>query len=274
MFKRVMSSVIGIAFLILILVINDKFSLIINLVLSVIAAICAYELCDAYGTAKNKEFMLPTLVFVASLPIIGYAMGWASMVFVYVFIVLIVMIFDYKKIEIKTLITNASLVVFVGAAISTLVLLRSYGKGYCGIFYLLIPLVLSWSSDSGAFFVGKYFGKNKLCPEISPKKTIEGVLGGILSGVIGVFILSIIADCFFLKSNMHLNYIAIFFMAVLAVPVGVLGDLLFSIVKRSCGIKDFGNIMPGHGGLLDRFDSVILVAPFIYIFIRYIPIVL
>lgn len=129
-----------------------------------------------------------------------------------------------------------------------------------GIFYLLMLLNFSSVCDMGAYFVGSTLGKHKLCPEISPKKTVEGAVGGILSSIVVSLILV------FAFSVTEKLAAAI----ILTVPfciLGMIGDLFASAIKRTAGIKDYGNLIPGHGGILDRFDSIIMIAPLFSLFV-------
>lgn len=127
-----------------------------------------------------------------------------------------------------------------------------------GILVWLIFLT-AFGTDSMAYFTGYFFGKHKLCPKISPKKTIEGSIGGILGSVIlcGLF-------GYFFANTIFIHCIAI---GILGGIVSQLGDLTASIFKRKIGIKDYGNLIPGHGGILDRFDSVLFTAPVVYYYI-------
>jgi phosphatidate cytidylyltransferase len=146
-------------------------------------------------------------------------------------------------------------------------------------FVLVYALTITWISDSGAFFAGTFLGKNKMAPEISPKKTWEGFIGGVLTAALFGFLLGTGYEMI-LNSFEPTYKVDVLFLAILAIPcsiLGVLGDFSASILKRECAVKDFGNIMPGHGGVLDRFDSVLFVVPFVYlVFIfdemRYFPI--
>ena len=124
-----------------------------------------------------------------------------------------------------------------------------------GIYYLLLLLNFSSVCDMGAYFVGVTCGKHKLCPNISPKKTVEGAVGGIASSIIVTVILGL---CF--KK-------ALLIPMILTVPfcvLGMVGDLFASAIKRSVGLKDYSNLIPGHGGVLDRTDSIIMIAPLLY----------
>ena len=124
---------------------------------------------------------------------------------------------------------------------------------------VLLPLLAAWGADTCALFAGMFFGRHKLAPVVSPKKTVEGAVGGVIGGAVLVLIAALIMNST-LKLGLPL-WAAVVLGAVGAV-LGEIGDLSFSIIKRQTGIKDYGHIFPGHGGVLDRFDSVIFVAPF------------
>lgn len=125
---------------------------------------------------------------------------------------------------------------------------------------LLGSFALIWINDTFAYLVGKNFGKQKLFPSISPKKTVEGFLGGLLFSCITSYFIAKFTD------TLNFNYWLI--MAVIISTFGTLGDLIESKFKRQAKVKDSGSIMPGHGGLMDRLDSMIFAAPFIYLFLR------
>ncbi len=123
-----------------------------------------------------------------------------------------------------------------------------------GLIYILFALLIVWVTDTGAYIFGRLFGKNKLWPEISPNKTIEGFVGGILSS-------TIIAIIFSINYDMPLSILPLILLTWLFSMFGQLGDLVESALKRHFDVKDSGNLLPGHGGILDRFDSFIFVLP-------------
>lgn len=123
----------------------------------------------------------------------------------------------------------------------------------------------------GAYFAGTFLGKHKLCPEISPKKTVEGFIGGLLSNGVIFVVINLIYVVFFVEGY-KVNYVNTFILGLICAVLGTIGDLTASLIKRQCDIKDYGNIMPGHGGLMDRFDSVLFVVPFIYVYLNYLNI--
>jgi phosphatidate cytidylyltransferase len=147
--------------------------------------------------------------------------------------------------------------VYIGFMFAYILLLRFLPDGF---FYLLYTLAVTWSNDSAAFFVGINFGKHKLFPRISPKKSIEGYMGGIIGGLVAAVILGII----FQRPLPPLLIISFF-----VVIAGQFGDLVESIIKRNAGVKDSGTFLPGHGGILDRLDSLLLAAPVVYFAIDY-----
>lgn len=126
-----------------------------------------------------------------------------------------------------------------------------------GIVYIVFALVIVWTTDSGAYFVGRKLGKHKLWPEISPKKTVEGFVGGIVIAVIATIIFQLIV-------GLDVSWAILLLVAVVASIVGQLGDLVESAIKRHYGVKDSGKILPGHGGILDRFDSLLFVLPLLH----------
>ena len=117
-----------------------------------------------------------------------------------------------------------------------------------------------WINDTAAYFVGKNFGKQKLFPSVSPKKTVEGFLGGIFFACVASFFISLY--------TYDVSFNSWLILSIIVSTTGTLGDLIESKFKRQANVKDSGTIMPGHGGLLDRLDSIIFAAPFIYLFLR------
>lgn len=140
-----------------------------------------------------------------------------------------------------------------------------------GLCEMLIVFISAWGSDTGAYFAGSFFGKHKLIPHVSPKKTVEGSIGGMLSAMICCQLLLFVsglcgAEIAGLSGAM--GYITIGVIGIAASAASQIGDLAASAIKRDCGVKDYGKIFPGHGGFMDRFDSVIFIAPMIYYIIR------
>ena len=132
-----------------------------------------------------------------------------------------------------------------------------------GLYYLLLLATYACVCDTGAYFTGVAMGKHKLCPEISPKKTVEGAIGGIVSSVIVTAIIILVFNKIAPMSTLKIVLTVIFTIPLCI--IGMAGDLFASQIKRSVGLKDYGNLIPGHGGILDRFDSMLLIAPALYV---------
>lgn len=149
--------------------------------------------------------------------------------------------------------------IYISCMISTLVMLRSEQRGVAWIFFVLVLVALN---DTGAFYAGTFFGKHKLIPKVSPGKTVEGFIGGLILTVLGG-----VAIRNFFFQELPLVMTIVFFIAVSV--VGPVGDLFESALKRTGGVKDSGSIIPGHGGILDRIDALLFVAPVAFVFKAY-----
>jgi phosphatidate cytidylyltransferase len=149
---------------------------------------------------------------------------------------------------------------YVGALLTCLALLRR-DMGELGPYYVLLALMLSWLADTGGYFAGRFLGKNgrKLHPRVSPKKTLIGFWGSLVGAIVGV----LIAKLWYLSERPLWELLV---LGVVAGCLGQLGDLAESMIKRSTGIKDSGNLVPGHGGILDRIDALLIVGPVLYLY--------
>ena len=139
-----------------------------------------------------------------------------------------------------------------------------------GELLILIPFIMAFCSDTGAYLVGVTIGKHKMCPNISPKKSWEGFFGGIASAVLGMIVYCVVLEINF---GFSVHYGAAVVYGILGSLAGVFGDLSMSVIKRQTGIKDYGNLIPGHGGILDRFDSVMITAPLAEVLLLLLPVV-
>jgi phosphatidate cytidylyltransferase len=151
---------------------------------------------------------------------------------------------------------------YLGAGMATLALLKRDG-GSDGPSFVLLSLMLSWLSDTGAYFAGRAFGKHKLYEAVSPKKTVEGALGGLAGSTAGALLASFV----YLRSLPALHAIA---FGIVGGALGQLGDLGESLLKRSVGVKDSGGIVPGHGGILDRVDALLVTSTLAYLYVLFV----
>ena len=150
-------------------------------------------------------------------------------------------------------------------------LIRILVMSRIGRYMVLIPFIVAFGSDAGAYFAGRFFGQHKLAPVISQHKTIEGAIGGMLSSVVLMLIYCLVLQFAF---GFQVRYGFAIIYGLLGSAVGIFGDLCFSVVKRQTGIKDYGNLIPGHGGILDRFDSMMTVGPLTEVLLLLLPVVI
>ncbi len=151
---------------------------------------------------------------------------------------------------------------YIGGSFTCLALLRKEQPGWDGPGFVVLALAFAWLSDTGGYFAGRAFGKRKLYEAVSPKKTVEGALGGLAASLAGAIVAHL-----WLLSNLPLTNALI--LGVVATVLGQAGDLGESLLKRSTGVKDSGAILPGHGGILDRIDALILTSTVVYLYARW-----
>jgi len=237
-----------------------------------LSAIAAYELMWGTGLVKKPRLLVYAAVFAFLMPVwcyfgMPYLYGLLG-VLVFVSALYAEVLASHGKLpysQITVTLAAGLLVPFLFTA-----LVRIHGMEN-GRLYILIPFVMAFMSDTGAYFVGCAFGKHKLAPVISPKKSVEGVFGGVAGAIIGMLLFCLVVSFAFDKEVNYL-YAAIYGLA--GSLAAVFGDLSFSAIKRQVGIKDYGNLIPGHGGVLDRFDSMTLVAPLAEVLLLMIPVVM
>ncbi|HHU31993.1 MAG: phosphatidate cytidylyltransferase [Zhaonellaceae bacterium] len=180
------------------------------------------------------------------------------MLLLFLLIGFIIYIVNFKKLKLQDFSLTILGVVYVFGLFNYLNLLRFFAPQ--GKWWVYFTLILIWSNDTGAFFTGRYLGRHKLHKIVSPKKTIEGALGGIA-----------LTTCISFVINLLFRYMSLpeaLVLGMLASTLGIVGDLWESALKRIGGVKDSGSLLPGHGGVLDRFDSLLFAAPIIYYFVQ------
>lgn len=273
---RIITALVGIAVLTAVLLTFD--TLVFNLVVTAITLIAVHEIYNALGFEKRDWPLYAAVVpFTLLVMMTNYRnVRWLVMpaafllvLFYAIYLVARNGVISYQKVG--GLVMFSGIVIFCFYSFIYLKdLLPVAQYGHDAIFFILLILCFAWGGDTCAYFAGRAFGKHKLCPVVSPKKTVEGAVGGVLGtmafGVVVTLAYSIAADRMetFTRSNIGVSmYLIIALLACVAAVLGIFGDLFASVVKRQCGIKDYGTIFPGHGGVLDRFDSVMFIAPFV-----------
>ncbi|MCL2530632.1 MAG: phosphatidate cytidylyltransferase [Oscillospiraceae bacterium] len=244
---------------------------IVDVLLMVFAALAAFELCNVIGM-KNKPLMwastvaAPLVVLLMAHPALRpFELGMFPLMMLVGLVMVVLFLAQFKKTTFQHLMFACTAAFVVPAAASTFLLVRNLFLHDAGrivaIFAVLIVLTCAWLTDAMAYFCGKAFGKRKLCPSISPNKTWAGAVGGVLctTGINLLLTAAFIQMAGYAMDNVA--FILVGLASLVLCPIAIMGDLLASTLKRNLGIKDFGKLMPGHGGALDRFDSFLLVAP-------------
>ncbi len=253
---RIVSALVGLV-VFFVIVFMDTMAL--NFALGALIILMLWEVYSAfdYGWTFTIIGCVGSMIIVGvlSLGSVDYLMG---ALVIYVIFLVVFAVLGYRRLRFSDIAVMLFATIYISCFMMYVGRARYLENG---LYYVFLIFICAWMDDTGAYFTGKLFGKHKLVPDISPKKTVEGALGGIVFAVIGCLLLGVIARFAFF---MEVNYVALALVGLVASCLGQLGDLVASLMKRQCGVKDFGNIMPGHGGFLDRFDSVILIAPFVY----------
>lgn len=263
---RIIFAAVGIPVLLLIIFVAPGWATLA--MCAALSAVASYELMHAVGDEEWE--LLPAM------PVLAAAMTGALgaqeldiapvWMFAGIFIIIlygfVVAIFTHgkeKSLSFATLAAGILSATMLAAGFASIALLR-----YTSPALALAPLVGAFMSDTGAYFMGRACGKHKLCPYVSPNKTVEGSVGGFIGSIAGMVIYHLILTA---ASDIYLGWGLVIVLGVLGSLLGQIGDLSFSVIKREYGIKDYGTIFPGHGGVLDRFDSVLFVSPAYYLII-------
>lgn len=272
MAKRLLSALVGAAIGITIIAIDNIW--LYTAAVTFLGVIGVWELIRAVKCTEFKLLSFVCLGIAAAAPSILIFNHYTLVMPIFGMFVLslfAIMLAKHKRIKFEHIAMCGAAAMLIPAALSCIIKFRFYAAEAdttYGVFLIVYLLFCAWFGDSGAYFVGTFLGKHKLCPNVSPKKTVEGFIGGVVTVGVCVFLEALIFNLF-IFTDRQIDYLVVVIFGMLASVLGVLGDLSASVIKREFGVKDFGSIMPGHGGVLDRFDSVLFVAPFIYIIFRY-----
>ena len=241
-------------------------------VTAIVCAVCAYELLRAAAPEGNVRLVVYAVVSAALIPAGAY-FEVGDIAFTTLFLLLMCLAFLEAVFAFKTekQITFAQIMtaIFGGALIplllSSLVSLKNMQDGRL---FVLLPVISAFITDAGAYFSGVFLGKHKAFQLISPKKTVEGYIGGLIIGTAAMVIYGAIL---IYTTTYEVRLWALIIYGVIGAALTELGDLAFSLIKREFSVKDYGKLLPGHGGMLDRFDSMVLAAPAIYLLVQALP---
>ncbi len=263
MLKRILTAVVALIVLIPVLWFSD--TVVFPIAVALLCLIACYELLKCVGQLDNYALSVPIFVFAAALPVLARIQNFD---FINRQLVLPLFLLLFCYVTVCSVICNKKCdvsrtgfvfyeIFMIIAGFTLLVTVRDMRPHT----YLII-FVAAWMTDTFAYFTGYCLGKHKLCPDISPKKTVEGAVGGVVGAVVGAIVLAVVVNA------VGTETITVWEAAVIAIPLSVIGqfgDLAASLTKRYFGIKDYGNLFPGHGGVLDRFDSILPITIMVYI---------
>ena len=253
--------------------------------MALVAFVSVYELLHCVGLDKNYVLAVPLYLAALAFPILTRVLyqNRAALIRAGILAILVfgvyfftVLVFSYGKAESQeeeqrktgrlALVYMTS--VYIIGAYSAVIALRDTYPETAGKFVYLIPFVFAWVTDTFAYFTGRLFGKHKLIPAVSPKKTVEGAIGGAVCCALVAVLYGFLTNLWF---EANPNYVVLAIAGLVIAVVSQIGDLAMSAIKRQYGIKDYGKLLPGHGGLLDRFDSCMAVTVVLAVINAYFP---
>lgn len=268
MLKRILTAVVALPLVILLFWLNN--TLIMMLAMTLVAVLSISEVLLATKYFSNRGLTAVCMIFAAAMPSFLYfnelIRFFPMLAGAFLLVMFLIMLFDHEHVKFQEISLMAFVAFLIPLSLSTVVFLHKMSE--YGIFYVILAFLIPWISDAGAYFVGSAIGKHKMAPKISPKKSWEGFFGGIAAAVISVLIVGfgypLIEEMINGSVDFRVNILLLVAVAVVGSVLGVIGDFSASLLKRQCEVKDFGSILPGHGGMLDRFDSMLFAAPFLY----------
>ena len=261
MLTRIITSLVAVCVLIPALLLSD--TVFFPAIIGVVAIICLYEIFKCFGYEKKWAMTIPLYLIAVAAPAcvryvknplnVAYLAMIAAVVYgIYLFALIV---WSHGKLPFGNTVAMFLLTMYIIAALSAIVFIRDFQNS--GKYIYLLIFIGAWVTDIFAYFTGYFLGKHKLIEDVSPKKTIEGSIGGIVFCALGFVALGLVVDVWF-GQDANLLFLAI--CGVIISLISQVGDLIMSVIKRHYGIKDFGKIFPGHGGMLDRFDSILAVS--------------
>ena len=234
--------------------------------LGIFCAAALYEVFGVIGVKKQYSIVIPSYVLAFCLPFlvffapelnrVGYLYFLFGALVIFMMYLFCIMVLKKGKISYAKIAEIFMLVVYVTTSFTALSLVRYLNNGK---FMLFLVFIGSWVTDTFAYLTGTLIGKHKLIPEVSPKKTVEGAIGGTVSAVLFFLLYGFIVQSV-TGGEVKANYLVLAIYAVILAVIAQIGDLLASLIKREYNTKDYGSLLPGHGGIMDRFDSVMSVS--------------
>ena len=263
---RTITSTLLLAVMVPILILSEY--LIYPIALAIFSVMAVFELLRVIGVHETWKISVPAYFMAVALPILthdifldqnpelqkNYMLFAVATIFAYMLYIMALAVFSKGQLRFSKVAEVFLSVTYVVMSFTALCLLRYIEDG---TFCFFLVFLSAWGTDVGAYLVGSLLGKHKLIPDVSPKKSVEGAVGGVIFAII-LFIIYGAAVTYF--SDQTANYLILVITAFILSVVAQIGDLIASLIKREYGIKDYGTILPGHGGIMDRFDSILAVS--------------
>ena len=263
---RIITAVVALCILVPFLVFSDTFAMVFLTVL--LTGISLFEMFRCIGVWKKWYVSLPSvavgLFFNVSVRYLngGYANLFAVLFFVsfcLMVYLLGVSVFAGQSFSVRDAGLTAMITIYISFGFASMTLLRDLQHG---LYIFLLSFLIPWMSDSFAYFTGVFCGKHKLIPAVSPHKTVEGAVGGVLGAGLTTCLYGLIVSKIV---SVTPNYLFLFVTGLFVAALSQVGDLVASLITRQYGVKDYGKLLPGHGGIMDRFDSILITAPYLYL---------
>lgn len=269
--KRIITAAVLVPALVALLLFGN--SVAIALAIAVVSVMGLIEFYKAVGLQKHRVLCFFCCVAGAVIPLLpiiikAFAINEMTksmiglMCYVFILILFVIMLVCYKKVSVTDVSLAIFALIYISYFLTNILYIRQMERGH---FLIWLVFIGAFLTDSCAYFVGTFCGKHKLCPNISPKKTVEGAIGGVIGCMLFYVLYGLLMKYAFM---VDVSLIKLSILGFMVSIVAVIGDLVASVIKRHYGIKDYGTLFPGHGGILDRCDSLILVAPIVYLFLR------
>ncbi len=266
--QRILTTVVGLPIVIVVLLFSH--TIILPIAISLFAAIGVFEMLGCIGVRSKLSVSIPSILFAAAVTFAAryvvaaserssYVLSiFAAIGYIYIFYLMAIAVVSKGTKSISDMMLTAVTTLYITVGFSSMILLRDVEN--IGIWMFALVFVGAWVPDGAGYFCGRAFGKHKLIPDVSPKKTVEGAIGGVIFGSLAFVVCGVIAGA---TGAAEPQYIQLAVTGLIIAVVSIFGDLIASLIKRQYGIKDYGKLFPGHGGVMDRFDSIIAIAPFL-----------
>ena len=265
MLTRILTAGVLIPLLLLILFFSG--TVVFPIAWALLGVMAILEMLRALGVRSDLVLTWPAYPIALGMPFAAYFIGdtktvwlvlFGSLTFLLLWIYTVA-IFRRGALLFASVASLFTAVLYITVGFLSISLLRYHTEA--GKYLYLLVFIAPWVTDTFAYFTGRFFGRHKLIPEISPKKTVEGAIGGTVFGILSFIVFGLIMQ---LSLGHDPSYLVLGISGALCAFISQIGDLIASLIKRERGVKDYGSIFPGHGGVMDRFDSVLVTAPLLY----------